>query len=69
MDTKWDGDDSKNGEFEKMRKHLEQENAKACFLKWILRIQWGVDTRENRPKTVKEVIRRVTESIVMSTKQ
>jgi hypothetical protein len=39
MDTKWDGDDSKNGEFEKMRKHLEQENAKACFLKWILRIQ------------------------------
>ncbi len=31
MDTKQDADDSKKGEFGKLRKHLEQENAKTCF--------------------------------------
>ncbi len=35
MDTKQDADDSKKGEFEKLRKHSEQENAKKCLFRWI----------------------------------
>ncbi len=30
MNTKWDADDGKKGEFEKLRKHSERENAKKC---------------------------------------
>jgi hypothetical protein len=32
MDTKWyAANDSKKGEFEKLRKHSERENNKTCF--------------------------------------
>ncbi len=64
MDTKWDADDSKKGEFRKLRSIQNGRTIRHVFGRRIfLCIQWGVDIGENRPMTVKEIIRRVTESI------